>query len=223
MVGRLRIEIEIVGVVNGVPVAVTGKGHIGSVGESGAQGSDPAVPGRHRLDLELLADVVPLSFDPAFLALGGLDALLLVSARPGETVFPADPLHVHLDWNLLDENYRDMGGIVVASSIRADAGRLVVRGQFLHARTRLEPVERVTSVQRVLSTPPIVLGPDGVVVTSTAEFDGSFGNGYNGIAVTRAYGVLGLADGAGDPHSWAVAIERAGGCERDHRVLLRIE
>ena len=60
--------------------------------------------GEGRLDFELHAPVVPLGFDPALLALGGLDVVLLLAAREAD-----HPLHVHLDFALLDENYRTMG------------------------------------------------------------------------------------------------------------------
>lgn len=72
--------------------------------------------------------------------------MLLLTARPGSPAFPNHRLHVHLDWKLLDENYRDMGGFEVASLVRADMGRLLVSGQFVEARTRMKPVERVVSV-----------------------------------------------------------------------------
>ncbi len=225
MAGKTRVECEFVGVVNGVPVVVTGRGHVGPVGESDAHGSDPAVPGRQRLDIELHADVVPLGFDPALLALGGLDALMLATARsgrPDEAPFPDYPLHVHLDWKLLDENYRGMGRFEMASSIRADAGRLLVRGQFVEGRMRTEPVERVVTVGEVGSGSTVPLGADGRVLTTTYGFETDHGNGYLATAITRLTGIgeWELRDGS-DARN--VALERAEGRERDCRVMVVVE
>lgn len=72
---KLRVECEFVGVVNGVPVTVTGRGHVGPGKREDER--------RRHLDVELLADVVPFGFDPAFLALGAFDAVLLQTAGGG--------------------------------------------------------------------------------------------------------------------------------------------
>ena len=212
--GKLRIECEFLGVVNGAPVTITGRAHVG-------EGEDP---GRRRLDLELHADVVPLGFDPALLALGGLDAVLLVMARPGEPPFPEDPLHVHLSWKLLDENCRDMGGFELAGTVRGDAGRLLDQGQFVEARTRMEPVERLASVGDGdgYQGSIVPLGTDGLVLTTASSFQTDFGNSYLAVAASR---VVGLGEGwelARGLDVREVVVKRAGGRERDCRVLVGV-
>ena len=205
---KLRIAVEFTGIANGTPVTVTGKGHLG-------QG---------RLDLELHADVVPLGFDPALLALGALDPVLLVAVRPGDSgdpAFPEDPLHVHLSWQLLDENYRRMGGFEVASSIRADAGRFLVRGQFVKAQMHMEPVERVVSVAAMGSGSVVPLGADGLVLTTTSGFTTDFGNAYLAVAVTHIVRVGEWELGEGlDVRE--VTVERAAGRERDYRAMVGV-
>ena len=214
---KLRVGIEFVGVVNGVPVAIAGKAHVG-------QGADPRL---RRLDLELHADVVPHRFDPALLALGGMGTLLLVTGGSGEPVFSEDPLYVHLDWKLLEENYRDMGGFNVVGSIRADAGRLLVRGQFVEARTHMEPAERVVSVggrdggRHSGST--VSLGTDGLVLTTASSFETDFGNRYRAIAVSR---IVSLGEGwkpASGLDVREVTVQRAGGREWDCRVIAGVQ
>jgi len=106
--GKIRLGVEFTGIANGLPVTITGKAHVGLVGESGS------VDGDRRLDLELHVDRVPLAFDPALLVLGGLDAVLLLAARDDALPVPDRRLHVHLDFTLLDENYRAMGGFELA-------------------------------------------------------------------------------------------------------------
>ena len=91
--------------------------------------------GEH-LDVEAaLPGILALGFNPA------LDGVLFLAAGPEVLSFPDHRLHVHLDWQHLDENYRDMGGFEMAGLIRADAGRIRIRGQFVEARTRMEPGE----------------------------------------------------------------------------------
>jgi hypothetical protein len=209
---KTRVDCEFVGVINGAPVTVMGRAHIGG-------GDDP---GQRRLDIELHADVVPFGFDPALLVLGGLDAVLLLTARDGALPVPDHRLHVHLDWKLLDENYRDMGGFEVAAWIRADPAGLEIRGQFLEARTHLEPVERLVSGAEGYSGSTVPLGADGLVLTTASTFQTDHGAGYIAIAVSRVVGIGEWEPGNGlDVRS--VTVERAGGRERDCRVMVRVE
>ena len=206
MTGKLRIGIEFVGVVNGVPVAIAGKAHVG-------QG---------RLDAELHAAVVPYGFDPALLVLGGLDAVLLLTARDDALAVPDHRVHVHLDWTLLDENHRDLGGLTMASVVELVPGGLELRGQFRGAQTRMEPVERVVAVAEVGFGAVVPFGVDGLVLTTTSGFETDFGNGYQGVAVSRIVGLEGWEPASGlDVRR--VTVERAGGRERDCRVLVGVE
>ena len=129
---KTRVKCEFVGVVNGVPVTIGGRGHVG-------QGEGPR---RRRFDLELTANVVPLGFDPALVALAAADLVLLVAGLrrgaeggaegEGAAQEPDDDLrlHAHIDFKLLDENYRDMGGFEIAASVKVDAARVEVSGQI---------------------------------------------------------------------------------------------
>ena len=206
MAEKLRVEIEFVGVVNGVPVAITGKAHVG-------QG---------RLDLELLVDRVPLHFDLALVAIASLDLILAVASRAEIAEQPPDPIFARTDLTLLDDAHRELGRISTSLRIETGPGWGELRGQFVEARTNLEPMERVTGVERVCLGSPVPLGSDGVVLTSTAAFQTSFGHEYLSVAVTRVVGLEGWQPVSGlDVRE--VIVERAGGRERDCRVMVGVE
>ena len=207
MAGKTRLGIEFTGIANGLPVAINGRGHVG-------QG---------RLDLELLADRVPLHFDVALVAIGSLDLILAVASRAEIADQPPDPIFARTDLTLLDEGHRELGRISTSLRIETGPGWVGVRGQFLEARTNLEAMERMTRVESVRCGLGVPLGPEGVALTSTAAVETSFGHEYFSVAVSR---VVGLGEGwypASGLDVREVTVERAGGRERDHRVLLGVE
>ena len=211
--GKLRVECEFLGVVNGVPVTVIGKGHVGD----------------GRLDIELHADVVPLHWDPALVVFGSLDVILAVASLDGGTDSDGrpDPIFAHTDFVLLDDGHRELGRIEMSLRAEIGLGCVRIRGQFLRARTNLEPTERVTTVERVCCGSFVPLGRDGVVQTSTAAFETSFGHEYLSVAVSRVMGVGERLESLRRSQAGAeirdLTIGRAGGRERDHRVLVGAE
>ncbi len=219
---KLRVEIEFGGIVNGVPVTITGRGHVG-------QG---------RLNAELHADVVPLGFDPALPALGSLDVILAVTVgtgAAGDAVLveePADgarpdPLFAHTDLVLLDDTHRELGRVGTVLRVETAPGWVEVRGQLTEARTNMEAMERVTSVERICVGPPVPLGRDGAVLTRTVAFETSFGHEYLSVAVSRLTGVGGwpksLCRSLVGAEVRDLALERAGGRERDCRVMVGVD
>ena len=73
----------------------------------------------------------------------------------------------------------------------------------------------------------VPLGSDDVVLTSTAAFETSFGHEYLSVAVSRIVGVGDRLDPLRGPLAGAevrgLTIARAGGREREHRVLVGVE
>lgn len=214
--GKLRVECEFLGVVNGVPVTVIGKGHVGD----------------GRLDIELHADVVPLHWDPALVVFGSLDVILAVASLDGGTGAgdqssaddgQPDPVFAHTDLVLLDDGHRELGRI--ETSFRAEVGpRCVrIRGQFHQARTNLEADERVTTVERVCVGSPVPLDRDGAAFTSTAAFETSFGHEILAAVVSRVVGAREGRDPTAGVDVCEVTVERGRGRERDGRVLVGVE
>lgn len=203
---KVSVDYRVNGVANGVSISIEGRGHIGEGDE----------PGHDRLDIELLTDIVPLGFDPALLLFGGLGSALSLAHRAA----PGDPLLAHTHLTILDEGYREVGVIAIASRIDTTKSALCLFGQLAEATAKLEPLERVASVGQMLSTPPIPLGRDALVTTTTGAFEGSFGNSYWAIATTR---VVGVGD---DQHPGVeecnVALERGDQRDRDHRLLVSV-
>ena len=187
--GTIRFDIEIVGVVNGVQVTVAGRGHVGRVEEQEAEG-----PEHRRLDMELHADVVPLHWDPALVVFGSLDVILTVAALAEGTGAdfpddaPPDPVFARTDLVLLDEGHRELGRMETSLRAEIGPGCVRIRGQFQQARISLEPDECVTTVERVCVGPPVPLGRDGAVLTSTASFETSFGHEVLAVVVARVVG-----------------------------------
>ena len=69
----------------------------------------------------------------------------------------------------------------------------------------------------------VPLGADGLVLTTASSFETDFGNSYLAVAVSR---VVGLGEGwepASGIDMRGVTVERAGGRERDCRVLVGVE
>lgn len=169
---KVRVASEFVGVVNGVPVRIEGRGHLDPPGSGGSRA----------LDVELVTDIVSLGFDSALLALGALDAALSPCPPLGGEV------QALLRWSLFDENRRDIGGFELASTLTFDERDISIRGQFVEGRTRLEPAERVVSLTDGYSCSAVSVDDDATVLTSAGRFETTFGNGYQFVAVTTAWG-----------------------------------
>jgi hypothetical protein len=197
---KVRVASEFVGVVNGVPVRIMGRGHL----------DPPGSAGNRALDIEFVTDIAPFGFDCALLALGPLDVALS----------PCPPLGVEvqalLRWSLFDENHRDMGGFELASTISFDEGGITIRGQFVEARTRMEPTERAVTLADGYPCSAISIEDEAAVLTSAGRFETTFGNGYRFVAVTMVWG----AEVVVPARIVRVGVERAAERATTHRLEL---
>ena len=110
----------------------------------------------------------------------------------------------------------------MAGMVRNDAGRFLVRGQFVEAQTRMEPVERVVPGPAMGSRSVVPLGADGLVLTTVSAFDTDFESAYLAVADTRL-SRIGEWQQGDRLDVCEVTVERAEGRERDCLVVVRAE
>ena len=178
------IRLDLRGGVNGLQVEVTGEGSVRSLGHD---------LGRARLELALAVDRRLECWDPALLAGGLLDAVVLLApalVRAGGAEPDVDlPILVSARQILVDEQHRDAGEGHVVGQVVVTGGVLRFQAQLVRCETRLEVGERVAriSVEGEASMAVVPYGVDGVAVTSSWEAESSRGNTYLALTTTRVW------------------------------------
>ena len=192
------IRLDLRGGVNGLQVEVTGEGSVRSLGHD---------PCRARLELALAVDRHPECWDPALLAGGLLDAVVLLApalVRAGGAEPDIDlPILVSARQLLVDEQHRDAGEGHVVGQVTVTDGVLRFQAQLVRCETRLEVGERVAriSMEGGASMAVVPYGLDGVAVTSSWDADSTRGNAYRALTTTRVWA---LPEG---PQEVAIRIE----------------
>ncbi len=167
---ELDLSCELRGVVNGVPVTVTGSGKAGPL-----DGGD--VP----ILLDLDADGISECWDIGLAATGFLDPLMFVAVlrlqRPellqAEDIDLPIPFGGH--WTLLDDGHRELGRADYVGQVLAEDGALRLQAQLAECQTHLEVGERVTRATWTGSSGSTPLGPDSTAITSAWEVETSRG------------------------------------------------
>jgi hypothetical protein len=161
------LAVELTGLANNAPVEVVGTGEV----DAG------------RVHMEIRTARPHLAFDPALVAVGILDVLALVGNAQGNT----EPVHVRSRNDLYDEHGRAAGGWRIVAAMTCCGGTVRLDGQLLDHRTRLEPGERVRSVEpwTVLAQP---LGAEAMLLAGAWNAETGRGNGYRGVTVAVVEG-----------------------------------